>query len=108
MNIAIINNGYLGMVRQWQEFFYGGRYVATPMSSPDYVKLAEAHGLVGLRVTKRSEVDGAVRKARELPGTVIIDFRVEQLDYVLPNGAGRCRLRRDDSASGGRCRGGRT
>ena len=84
VNIAIINNGYLGMVRQWQQFFYGGRYVATPMSSPDYVKLADAHGLVGLRVTKRSEVDAAVRRARELPGTVIIDFRVEQLDSVYP------------------------
>ena len=84
VNIAIINNGYLGMVRQWQQFFYGGRYVATPMSSPDYVKLADAHGLVGLRVTKRSEVADAVRRARELPGTVIIDFRVEQLDSVYP------------------------
>jgi acetolactate synthase-1/2/3 large subunit len=84
VNIAIINNGYLGMVRQWQEFFYGGRYVATPMSSPDFVKLAEAHGLVGLRVTQRSEVADAVRRAREIPCTVIIDFRVEQLDSVYP------------------------
>ncbi len=84
LNIAIINNGYLGMVRQWQEFFYGGRYVATPMSSPDYVKLAEAHGHCGLRVTKRSEVDEAVRKAQAMPGTVIIDFQVEQMDSVYP------------------------
>ena len=52
VNIAIINNGYLGMVRQWQQFFYGGRYAATPMRSPDFVKLAEAHGLTGLRVTR--------------------------------------------------------
>ncbi|MBC7172492.1 MAG: biosynthetic-type acetolactate synthase large subunit, partial [Polyangiaceae bacterium] len=51
VNIAIVNNGYLGMVRQWQEFFFGGRYVATPMRSPDFVKLAEAHGLKGIRVT---------------------------------------------------------
>ncbi len=52
VNVAIINNGYLGMVRQWQEFFYGGRYSSTPMRSPDFVKLAEAHGLTGLRVTR--------------------------------------------------------
>jgi len=84
VNVAIINNGYLGMVRQWQQFFYGGRYVATPMSSPDFVKLAEAHGLSGLRVTKRSEVAEAVRRAREIPHTVVIDFRVEQMDAVYP------------------------
>ena len=53
VNIAIINNGYLGMVRQWQQFFYGGRYVATPIKSPDFVKLAEAHDLKGIRVTQR-------------------------------------------------------
>ncbi|HWP05047.1 MAG TPA: biosynthetic-type acetolactate synthase large subunit, partial [Polyangiaceae bacterium] len=84
VNIAIINNGYLGMVRQWQQFFYGGRYVATPMLSPDFVKLAEAHGLKGIRVTKRSEVEGAVREAQRTEGTVVIDFRVEQHDSVYP------------------------
>ncbi len=84
VNVAIINNGYLGMVRQWQEFFYQRRYVATPMKSPDFVKLAEAHGLTGLRVTQRSEVAAAVKTARETPGTVVIDFRVEQEDSVYP------------------------
>lgn len=84
VNVAIINNGYLGMVRQWQEMFYGGRYVATPMRSPDFVKLAEAHGLTGIRVTKRSEVAAAVDAARRDPGTVVIDFRVEQEDSVYP------------------------
>ena len=84
LNIAIINNGYLGMVRQWQEFFYQRRYAATPIISPDFVKLVEAHGLVGLRVTKRSEVPEAVRRAREEKGTVLIDFRVEQQDAVYP------------------------
>ena len=64
LNIAIINNGYLGMVRQWQQFFYDGRYSATPLRSPDFVKLAEAHGLTGLRVTKRDEVESAVAQAR--------------------------------------------
>ena len=84
INIAIMNNGYLGMVRQWQEFFYGGRYSATPLRSPDYVKLAEAHGLTGLRVATRPEVEGVVTTARENSGTVVVDFRVEQEDTVYP------------------------
>jgi acetolactate synthase-1/2/3 large subunit len=84
VNVAIINNGYLGMVRQWQEFFYGGRYSATPMVSPDFVKLADAHGLLGLRVTQRSEVAAAVARARQEPGGVVIDFVVEKEDSVYP------------------------
>jgi acetolactate synthase-1/2/3 large subunit len=84
LKVAIINNGYLGMVRQWQEMFYGGRYVATPLSSPDFVKLAEAHGLVGLRAETRAEVAEAVEAARAIDGTVVIDFRVEQEDTVYP------------------------
>jgi acetolactate synthase-1/2/3 large subunit len=84
LNIAIINNGYLGMVRQWQQFFYQGRYSATPLRSPDFVKLAEAHGLFGLRVTTRDEVAPAVSRARQARGTVLIDFRVEQEDSVYP------------------------
>jgi len=84
LNIAIINNGFLGMVRQWQEFFYQRRYAATPLVSPDFVKLADAHGLVGLRVTKRSELPEVVKRAREEKGTVVIDFRVEQEDSVYP------------------------
>jgi len=84
LNIAIINNGYLGMVRQWQEFFYDGRYSATPLKSPDFVKLAEAHGLTGMRVTTREEVEPVVAAARSAPGTVLIDFRVEQEDSVYP------------------------
>ncbi len=84
VNIAILNNGFLGMVRQWQEFFYEKRYAATPMRSPDFVKLADAMGLTGLRVTQRSEVIPAVRRAQETQGTVVIDFRVEQEDAVYP------------------------
>ena len=84
LNVAIINNGYLGMVRQWQQFFYGGRYVATPLKNPDFVMLAQAHGLTGLRVTRREEVAEAVARARAEPGTVVIDFRVEQEDSVYP------------------------
>jgi acetolactate synthase-1/2/3 large subunit len=84
VNIAIINNGYLGMVRQWQQFFYDGRYSATPLRSPDFVKLAEAHGLKGLRVTRREDVEAAVREAQASAETVLIDFRVEQEDSVYP------------------------
>jgi acetolactate synthase I/II/III large subunit len=84
INIAILNNGYLGMVRQWQEFFYDRRYSSTPIKSPDFVKIAEAHGLTGLRVTQRSDIEAAVRHAQETPGTVLIDFRVEAEDSVYP------------------------
>ena len=84
VNVAIINNGFLGMVRQWQQFFYGGRYVATPIRSPDFVKLAEAHGLEGMRVTTRAGVAEAVAWAKSRPGSVVIDFRVEQEDSVYP------------------------
>jgi acetolactate synthase-1/2/3 large subunit len=84
VNVAVINNGYLGMVRQWQEFFYDRRYAATPLRSPDFVKIAEAHGLLGLRVEKRPEVIDIVQRARDAEGTVVIDFRVEQEDSVYP------------------------
>src|SRR5712692_18067 len=84
LNVAIINNGYLGMVRQWQEFFYSRRYVATPLISPDFVKLAEAHGLLGLRVTAREEIEGAVARAQKSSCTAVVDFRVEQEDSVYP------------------------
>jgi acetolactate synthase I/II/III large subunit len=84
IHVAVINNGFLGMVRQWQEFFYEGRYAATPMRSPDFVKLAEAHGLLGLRVTSREQIAEAVAAARASKDTAVIDFRVEQEDSVYP------------------------
>jgi acetolactate synthase I/II/III large subunit len=84
INVAIINNGYLGMVRQWQEFFYDKRYAATPLSGPDFVKLAEAFGLWATAVTKRSEVVDAVNTARRQSRAAVIDFRVEQEDTVYP------------------------
>ncbi|HYO58532.1 biosynthetic-type acetolactate synthase large subunit, partial [Archangium sp.] len=84
LNVAIINNGYLGMVRQWQQFFYESRYSATPLRNPDFVKLAEAHGLTGLRVTRREEIPEVVARARAETGTTVIDFRVEQEDSVYP------------------------
>ncbi len=84
VNIAVINNGFLGMVRQWQEFFYDKNYAATPMKSPDFVKLADAHGLKGIRVTQRSQVEAAIREAQATEGSVVIDFKVEQEDSVYP------------------------
>jgi acetolactate synthase-1/2/3 large subunit len=84
INIAIINNGYLGMVRQWQQMFYERRYAATPISSPDFVKLADAHGISALRVTQRDEVIPAIQQARTQPGPVLIDFRVQQEECVYP------------------------
>jgi acetolactate synthase-1/2/3 large subunit len=84
IHVAVINNGFLGMVRQWQQFFYGGRYAATPMRGPDFVKLAEAHGLLGLRATSRDQVESVVAAARASKETVVIDFRVEQEDSVYP------------------------
>jgi acetolactate synthase-1/2/3 large subunit len=84
IKIAIINNGYLGMVRQWQEFFYDKRYVATPLVAPDFVALANAFGIRGERVNTRSESISAIRAAREAEETVLLDFRVEQEDSVYP------------------------
>jgi acetolactate synthase-1/2/3 large subunit len=84
VNVAIINNQFLGMVRQWQEFFYDKRYAATPLTSPDFVKLAEAFGLKGLRVEQRSQVNPAVKDTLKHDGTVVIDFSVEKEDTVFP------------------------
>src|SRR5450432_524520 len=84
VNIAIINNGYLGMVRQWQEFFYERNYAATPLVSPDFEKLGEAYGIRSMTVTERSQVVPSVRAARDHDGPVLIDFRVEQEDSVYP------------------------
>ena len=84
INIAIINNGYLGMVRQWQEFFYDRNYAASPLVSPDFVKLAEAFGVQALSVRQRSDVIPSIRAARERQGPVLIDFHVEKEDTVYP------------------------
>jgi acetolactate synthase-1/2/3 large subunit len=84
INIAIINNGYLGMVRQWQEFFYEKRYAATPISGPDFAKLADAFGIAATTVKTRGEVAGAVEAARRLKRAALIDFQVEQEDSVYP------------------------
>ncbi len=85
INIAVINNGFLGMVRQWQEFFYEERYNATPMFSPDFCKLAEAYGLPSIRVTSREEIEDAVKQAQAYTdGPFLIEFAVEKHDVVYP------------------------
>ena len=84
VKVAIMNNGYLGMVRQWQQFFHSRNYSETPITGPDYPKLADAYGLTGLRVTKRKDVASAVRQAMETEGTVIIDFVIEPEANVYP------------------------
>ena len=84
VNIAIINNGFLGMVRQWQEFFYERNYAATPLLNPDFAKLGEAYGIRSMTVSERAQVVPAVRSARQHDGPVLINFRVEQEDTVYP------------------------
>jgi len=84
IKIAILDNGFLGMVRQWQELFYERRYVATPLVGPDFVKIAEAYGIPGLRVKKKREVVPAIQKAMEHEGPFLIDFVVEPEENVYP------------------------
>jgi acetolactate synthase-1/2/3 large subunit len=84
VNIAIINNGYLGMIRQWQEFFYDRNYEASPILSPNFVKLADAFGIRSVAVTQRSQVIPTVEMAHKHKGPVLIDFQVEQEDSVYP------------------------
>ena len=84
IKVAIINNGYLGMVRQWQEFFYDRRYAATPLLSPDFTKIAGAYGLHAAAITRRAEVEPAIQAARRSHATAILEFRVEQEDTVYP------------------------
>ena len=84
VKIAIMNNGYLGMVRQWQEMFYKRRYVASPLYGPDFVKIADAYGIAGERVTDRRMVTGAIQRAMQHDGPFLIDFRIEPEENVYP------------------------
>ena len=86
IKVAILNNRYLGMIRQWQEFFYGKRYASSSLEgvSPDFVKLAEAYGAVGLRATKPEEVVPTLKKAFSISKPVIIDFLVDPEENVYP------------------------
>ncbi|HZA91488.1 MAG TPA: biosynthetic-type acetolactate synthase large subunit, partial [Gemmatimonadales bacterium] len=84
VKMAIFNNGYLGMVRQWQQFFHGRRYSATPIWSPDYVKLAEAYGIAGFRIESLDELQDAVATASAAPGPALLEFMIEQEANVFP------------------------
>ena len=84
VNIAILNNGFLGMVRQWQEFFYEERYQSTPMFNPDFCKLAEAFGIATMRVTDRSQIEESVAFARSVKGPTLIEYVIEKDDVVYP------------------------
>ena len=84
LKVAVVNNGYLGMVRQWQQMFEGKRYSGTPLTGPDFAKLAEAHGLRGMTVEHAADADAAVRTAWKHNGCVVIDFRVEREANVFP------------------------
>ena len=91
INIAIINNGYLGMVRQWQDLFHQKNYSEVRIPGPDFVKLAEAYGAVGIRVTRDDEIVPAIERARTIPGPVLIEFVVEpeaNVWPIVPPGAG--------------------
>ena len=84
VKMAVFNNGYLGMVRQWQQFFHGKRYSATPIWSPDYVRLAQAYGIAGHRVEAVDQLDDAVRAAVAEPGPALVEFMIEQEANVFP------------------------
>jgi len=84
IKFAIMNNSNLGMVRQWQTLFYGDRRIATPLKNPDFVKLAEAYDILGLRVTDKSQVESAIYKAIDHPGPVVIDFQVSGDENIFP------------------------
>jgi len=84
IKIAILNNGFLGMVRQWQEMFFEKNYAETPLLGPDFAKLAEAYGITGIAVKDKSEVVDAVRRANESEDPVLIDFHIEREHNVFP------------------------
>jgi len=84
VKMAVFNNGYLGMVRQWQQFFHGKRYSCTPIWSPDYIKLAEAYGIPGWRVKQAAELWDVVAQANDHPGPALVEFVIEQEANVYP------------------------
>ena len=84
IKIAILNNGFLGMVRQWQELFFDRNYTGAPIIGPDFVKLADAYGIPGIRVTEKSQVASAIQQAIETKGPILIDFQIEREHNVFP------------------------
>jgi acetolactate synthase-1/2/3 large subunit len=84
LKIAVLNNGFLGMVRQWQQLFFEGRYSGTPLLGPDFARVAEAYGIPGVTVREKGEVEAAIATAVECEGPMLIDFRVVQEENVYP------------------------
>lgn len=84
INIAILNNGYLGMVRQWQQLFYDARYTETPITGPDFMKIAEAYGVKGFRVTKTKDLEKTIQAAQDETGPCLIEFMIEKMGMVYP------------------------
>jgi acetolactate synthase-1/2/3 large subunit len=84
VKLAVFNNGYLGMVRQWQQFFHGGRYSGTPIWSPDYVKLAAAYGIPGWRVERVEDLEPVLAQAGAAHGPALVEFMIEQEANVFP------------------------
>ena len=85
VKVAIINNGYLGMVRQWQDILYDKRYSGTPLTSPDFCMLASAYGIPGRQVTERADVAAAMAASSPaLRGSFLLDFKVDPLAMVYP------------------------
>jgi acetolactate synthase-1/2/3 large subunit len=84
IKVVNLNNRYMGMVRQWQQFFHNRRYSETPISGPDYEQFATAYGLSGKTVREGDDVEAAVRWAQEQPGCVILDFHIDPEANVYP------------------------
>ena len=84
IKVCIINNGYMGMVRQWQELFYNRRYSKSYLANPDYATLARAFGAVGITVDKKEEVPKAIRQMLKEKKTCLVDFKVEREENVWP------------------------
>ena len=99
INIAVINNGYLGMVRQWQDLFHAKNYSEVKIGGPDFVKLAEAYGVTGIRVAPDEEIVPAIERARAIQGPVLIDFVIEPEANVWPIVPPGAEQLRDDASA---------
>jgi acetolactate synthase-1/2/3 large subunit len=84
IKVCILNNGYMGMVRQWQELFYNKRYSSSHLSNPDYAAVAQALGAVGMTVDKKADVPGAIKEMLGQKQPCVVDFRVEREENVWP------------------------
>jgi acetolactate synthase-1/2/3 large subunit len=84
IKIAVINNGYLGLVRQWQDVFYDKRYAGTPLHNPDFVKIAEAYKIKALAVNRKEDVEAAIQQAQAYDGPFLLDFQVDPFANVFP------------------------